>query len=328
MSWLESIAEAQRDAAREAVTNASLNVHRAEQVLGGASGALTYRLDSNNRSYLMRMETRRSPMRNPHQYTCMKIAAEAGVAPALRYESDAAGVAIMDFVEKRPLAEYPGGAVGLAEGLGRLAARLQETERFPVLADYRVIVERIMERVKSSFAAGLLDRHLEGFARIKAAYPWDAAEHVSSHNDPNTHNVLFDGERLWLIDWETSFRNDRYTDIAVLSDHHGATAEFEEAMLRAWLGREPDRAVRSRVFLMRQMTRLYYAGLLLMISGATGVTDMDAPTQAEFGAMLGRGEVKPADPATMAVLGKMCLASFAAALDDPRFVASLEVCQH
>ena len=123
MSWFDSIAEAQRDAAGEAVTSASLNVHSVEQVFGGASSALTYRLGSNGRSYLMRLETKRSPLRNPHQYTCMKIAAEAGVAPPLRYADDASGVAIIDFVEKKPLASYPGGAVGLAEGLGQLSAR-------------------------------------------------------------------------------------------------------------------------------------------------------------------------------------------------------------
>ncbi len=320
MSWLDSIAEAHRDGAREAVTSASLNVRSVEQVFGGASGALTYRLGSNGSSYLMRMETKRNPMRNPHQYKCMKIAAEAGVAPALRYESDTAGVAIMDFVEKRPLTEYPGGAVGLAEGLGRLRAKLQDTELFPVLGDYRVFIERVMERAKKSFAPGLLDRHLEGFARIKEAYPWDAGTHVSSHNDPNPQNVLFDGERLWLIDWETAYRNDPLTDVAILAENHAATPELEAALVRAWLGREPDRDLLARLELMRQMTRLYYAGLLLMISGASGVSDLDAPTPDEFRLMVAHGEAKAGDRNTMLVLGKMCLAGFASGLDsrEPR----------
>lgn len=328
MSWLESIAEPQRDAAREAVNSASVNVDSVETVFGGASGALTYRLGSNGRSYLMRLETRRSPLRNPHQYTCMKIAAEAGVAPPLRYADDASGVAILDFIDKKPLTSYPGGAVGLAEALGKLSAKLRDTDKFPVLADYPVVVERVMERAKNAFAPGLLDRHLEGLARIKAAYPWDGAAHVSSHNDPNPQNVLFDGERLWLIDWETSYRNDPFTDVAVFSDHHAKTPELEDAMLRAWLGREPDRVDRARLFLMRQMTRLYYAGLLLMISSASGVSDLVAPTPVEFGAMLATGKLKPGDPVLMQVLAKMCLAGFAKDLDDPKFVESLDVCQH
>jgi aminoglycoside phosphotransferase (APT) family kinase protein len=316
MSWLESIADPQRDAAREAVKSASLNVDRVEQVKGGASTALTYRLGVNGRSYLMRMETRRSPLRNPHQYTCMKIAAEAGVAPALLYADDAAGVAVMEFVAARPLAEYPGGAVGLAEALGRLARKLQDTEPFPVLGDYRVFVERMMGRVKDSCAPGLLDRHLEGLARIKEKYPWDAAAHVSSHNDPNPQNILFDGERLWLIDWETSYRNDPLVDVAILAENHAASTELEGALLQAWMGREPDREVRARLALMRKFTRLYYAGLLLLFSGASEpLTDLDAPTPEEFGRLFASGQMKPGDPATMRILGKMCLAGFLHDLD-------------
>ena len=67
------------------------------------------------------------------------------------------------------------------------------------------------------FAPGLLDRHQKGFERIREAYPWDAAALVSSHNDPNPANILFDGERLWLIDWETAYRNDPLVDVATLT---------------------------------------------------------------------------------------------------------------
>src|SRR5262249_21652299 len=85
-----------------------------QPVTGGASGALTYRVDAAGRMYMLRIETRRSPLRNPHQYDCMRIASEAGIAPALRYVDANAGVAVMDFVRQRPLAEYPGGASALA----------------------------------------------------------------------------------------------------------------------------------------------------------------------------------------------------------------------
>jgi len=29
-------------------------------------------------------------------------------------------------------------------------------------------------------------------------------------------NVLFDGKRVWLVDWEAGFLNDRYLDLAVV----------------------------------------------------------------------------------------------------------------
>src|SRR5215470_14291703 len=46
---------------------------------GGASGALIYRVDTDPRPYLLRVETRRGALRNPHQYVCMQTAADAGI---------------------------------------------------------------------------------------------------------------------------------------------------------------------------------------------------------------------------------------------------------
>ena len=108
-----------------------------------------------------------------------------------------------------------------------------------------------------------------GFDTIREAYPWEAPAHVSAHNDPNPQNILFDGERLWLIDWETAYANDPLTDVAILTDNFAPTPELEASLLSAWLGAPPDRTIRARLQLMRQLTRLYYAGLILsMFAGA------------------------------------------------------------
>jgi len=332
--WVAAIAEHLHDTARAAVSSAfgSSPVTSIQPVPGGASGALTCRVEVGGRFYLLRMETRRSPLRNPHQYACMRIAAEAGVAPPLRYADDSAGVAILDFVMQRPLQEYPGGPAGLATAIGRLAANLQSTPPFPVLGDCRIILDRMLAYVGRSFAPGSLGSHMEGFERIRQALPWDASTHVSSHNDPNPGNILFDGERLWFIDWETAYRNDPLTDIAILAQNHAPTPELEDVLLHSWLGRPPDRALRARLVLMRQLTRLYYAGILLASSlgspGTPPVMDVSAPSPAEFRAQLASGELKMDTVETKLVLGKILLAQFLVGLDAPGFEDALAIAQH
>src|SRR5690606_30838465 len=53
----------------------------ARAVSGGASGALIYRVLVDDRWSLLRIEARAGAMRKPDQYTCLALAAGAGVAP-------------------------------------------------------------------------------------------------------------------------------------------------------------------------------------------------------------------------------------------------------
>ena len=83
-------------------------------VTGGASGASAHRLEIGGRRYLLRIEGTPSPLRNPHQYLSMRIAAAAGIAPRIHYVDETSRVAVMDFIEQRPLRAYPGGPRALA----------------------------------------------------------------------------------------------------------------------------------------------------------------------------------------------------------------------
>lgn len=299
-----------------------------QPVTGGASGALTYRVEAGGRAYLMRIETRPGTHGNPQRgYAAMRIAAEAGIAPPLRHADAAAGVAIMDFVPQRPLDSYAGGKAGLVRDLGLLVRRLQATPLFPQLVDYPAMLQGMLAIARGAVAPGLLDRHAEGFERLREAYPWSAAPAVSSHNDPNPLNILYDGERLWLIDWETAFRNDPMADVAILADNFAETPALVDGLLEAWLGRAPTDMDRARLTLMRPMTRLYYGCLILMLFAAQGRTlaDLAAPTVAEFRQAYAEGRIVAGAPETALTLGKMQLAGFLAALSAPGFEEALAV---
>ena len=330
-SLLQIVPDPWQDKARRAIVSAFGNrpATSMRSVPGGASGALKYRVEVGDRPYLLRMETHRSPLRNPQQYACMKAAADAGIAPPIRYIDDEAGIAVIDFISTQPLGDFPGGAVALAQAIGALTSRLQATVPFPRLADYRLLVERLMTHVRRSSAPGLLDAHIEGLELIKQSLPWDEAEHRSSHNDPNPLNILFDGTRLWLIDWETAFRNDPLVDVAIVAENFAATAELEMALLTSWMGTTPDRMVIARLLLIRQLTRLYYAGLLLTAVGRTTddslMTDLAAPTTGEFHSLVASGVLVPGGSETKRVLGKMFLAGFLSTLPTDAFKESLAV---
>jgi predicted Ser/Thr protein kinase len=283
---------------------------------GGASGAFPFRVHVRGRPYLVRIEGPPSPLRNPHQYQSMRIAAEAGIAPRLHHVDETARVAVMDFIAEQPISAFPGGPPALAQAIGELLARVQSTSPFPRFVDYPDIVGRLWAWVCRTglFAPGVLDHHTDHLHRICETYVWDAAGSVSSHNDPVPRNILFDGARLWLIDWESAYRNDPLVDVAITLDNFALSLTLEPVLLRSWLGHEPDEVVLERLPLVRALTRLYYAGVFLSAAaemmGPSGETALSGPSVPAFRRAVRDGALSPDAPETKLVLGKMYLEAF------------------
>jgi thiamine kinase-like enzyme len=325
-----------RDAARAALATAfgAASIGTIAPVAGGASGALIYRTEVRGRPYLLRIEGPASPLRNPHQYLSMRIAAEAGIAPAIHAIDETARIVVMDFVDEQPLESYPGGAHALAQALGKVLCRLQATSPFPRFVEYPDIVARLWAHVCRTglFASGVLDIHTEHLARIRENYVWDSAQSVSSHNDSLPRNILFDGKRLWMVDWESAYRNDPLVDAAIMLDSFAPSPDLEAALLQAWLGRVPDEMLYARLQLVRALTRLYYAGVLLSASAAaswkTSDSDLTAPTINGFWQAISRGQLEPGAIETKHVLGKMYLASFLSGDTPPGLAAAVASPRH
>lgn len=320
-----------REAVRSALVAAfgSVPIGDVTRLLGGASGASPYRVEIGGRRYLARIEGPASPLRNPHQYESLRLAAEAGLAPRLHYVDETARIVVSDFIDRKPVQDFPGGPQALLQALGYLLRRLQATPTFPHFVDYPVLVSRLLSHVIQTglFADGVLDAHVERLAYLGEAYAAGAAGLVSSHNDLIPSNVLFDGERLWVIDWESAYRNDPLVDVATLLDTFAPSRDQEGVLLHAWLGHAPDEALRVRLAQVRALTRLYYAGVFLSASAATtdmrGETDLSAPTIAELRLAIRERQVIPGAPATKHILGKMFLAAFFSGATPPGFDAAV-----
>jgi aminoglycoside phosphotransferase (APT) family kinase protein len=328
---LAALPEAKREIVRAALSAAfgAARIDAIAPVSGGATSAALLRVDIGGRRYIVRVEGAPSPLRNPHQYGSMRIAATAGIAPRLHFIDEETRVAVMDFIEPRPLSAFPGGPRALVQALAELLRRLQATPTFPAFIDYPSIVARLFGHVRRTglFARGILDAHGERLTRISEAYAAGVTRLISSHNDLIPANILFDGERLWLIDWESAYRNDPLVDVSTVLDTLASTAELEDVFLQVWLGRAPDAAIRSRLEAVRALTRLYYAGVFLSASAAASWKKLDAdlsvPSLAEFRRAVGEGRLTPGAPQTKHILGKMFLASFFSGVPAPGFDAAV-----
>jgi hypothetical protein len=100
---LSVIPETHRDRARAALDPRATSI---KPVIGGASGALTYKVATPTGNQLLRMEANISVLRNARQYECMGIAADAGIAPPIHFLDAERGVVVLPFIDHRPIEEF------------------------------------------------------------------------------------------------------------------------------------------------------------------------------------------------------------------------------
>lgn len=146
------------------------------------------------------------------------------------------------------------------------------------------------------------------YQQVAAVYPLHKHDMVSSHNDLlRPENILFDGNRVWLVDWEAAFLNDRYNDLAVVANFVVNNDAEESAYLQEYFGQPPDRYQLARFFLMQQVTHMFYtmAFLLWGSAGEPVEPGEKAPECKAFHRCIWAGEVNLADKHMRTVYGRV-----------------------
>jgi len=267
-----SLPEAHRAAVQRALQTAfgTAEMDSIIPLTGGLSGALVFRIRVGGVPYLLRVDGATDAVRDPRRWhECMKIAAEACLAPPVRHASADDGVAILDFIPERSITlDYSGDREDLLNELGQTVRILHQCAPFPPLMDYLDAVDMLVAQFRGSGVAepGAIEAPLRRYAEVAAVYRRLPRELVSSHNDLNPRNILYDGRRLWLVDWESSFLADRYVDLAAIVTFFATTAGEAETVLRAYFGSELGDAQRARLSLARQISHVFYG--IMFLSGA------------------------------------------------------------
>ena len=262
--------------------------------------------------FLLKISTRANdPARH---YACMKAAAEAGVAPRVWYTSVEDRVSIEDFVEAKPLP--------VSEALVRLPAVLRTLHSLPPFgrAPFNTSCTFLLNKgpaldgfLQNFQAANILPKaeSEEFFARymeLAAVYPYDDTEMVSSHNDLfKPDNILFDGQRIWLVDWEAAFLNDRYADLAAVANQVVTNDEEEMAYLQEYFGAAPDPYQLARFHLMQQISHLFYTLAFLSLGSSGKPVDWSEPVPEfkEYQRRIWAGEVDLSDKDVKIVYGRV-----------------------
>ncbi|MFN7934460.1 MAG: phosphotransferase [Bryobacteraceae bacterium] len=261
----------------------------AQRMVKGLSADLVFRIVVAGSPYLLRLMAGRT---DPNWlFEVMEAAAKAGLGPAVRYRCVEDGIAITDFVEAGPF--------GLEEArrlMPGVLRRLHAMPRFGREFPFAKLQDGFIARFRGAKLAPE-DEVVDVFrmyAAVCATYPRVDEDMVSAHNDLKPENVLFDGARVWLVDWEAAFANDRYFELAMVTNFLAGSESEERVFLEAYWERPVSAYELARLYLMRQVVHLMYASVFLLLGSAEKAVDWGepAPSFQPFHERMWRGEIE------------------------------------
>jgi len=244
-------------------------------LLGGGLTNVNMRVMDGDRHYVVRIgaDIPEHGVLRWNELALSKAASAAGFSPQVLHHEP--GVLVLDYLEAKTFQPADARA---SDNLHRIIALIGDMHRGlaahltqPVLAFWPFQVNRSyiarLAQAGSAHAVALPAMLAQIDTLEKAVGQIDM---VIGHNDLLAANILDDGRKLWLIDWEYGGFNSPLFDLAGLASNNGLTEPQERAMLEQYFSADPDRHWRpykamTCISLMREtlwsMTSEIHSGL-------------------------------------------------------------------
>lgn len=184
-----------------------------------------------------------------NEVAASRAAHAAGVAPRVAYAEP--GVLVLDFIEGKT---FTPGDVRDPANLPRIVDIMRRTHReipkhlrgpgvlfwvFHVVRDYA----HSLSEFPSTDMANLRRLMTQSEILERAIGP---IELVFGHNDLLAANIIDDGERLWLVDWEYAGFNSPLFDLGGLASNSEMPAKMRETMLEYYFDKQVTDELRYR----------------------------------------------------------------------------------
>ncbi|HVJ35786.1 MAG TPA: phosphotransferase [Terriglobia bacterium] len=249
-----------------------------QQIKGGITNA-NFRVDCGGQRYFVRIgdDIPVHGVMRFNELAASHAAARCGLSPQVRHAEP--GALVFDFVDARTFAAED---VRQRDNLGRILDLIRRCHRdMPREIRGPALIFWVFH-VLRDYAHSLKDaasRHLSALTRLmqiaeeleQMVGPVDI---VYGHNDLLPSNLLDDGKRLWLIDWDYAGFNSPLFDLANLCSNNEVELESEIWLLEAYYERRADDDLLRRYGAMK-CASLLRETLWSMISEIHSTLDFD-----------------------------------------------------
>lgn len=178
-------------------------------------------------------------------------AAAVGVAPTVLWCDPSTGAMVSEWIDGRALttdeladATQLSRVAALCRRLHDAAATDTELDIFAAQRGYRHKADAAGIAVPPGY-----DELAVPMAEAEAVLRAGAEASVACHNDLVASNILDDGSRLWLVDFEYAGTNDPCFELGYLWNEARLGLDRLDELVHAYYGRSrPDRAARARLY--------------------------------------------------------------------------------
>lgn len=261
----------------------------------GASGASVYAVTTTRGEFVLRISGDRLGAHWMQHLRIMRRAAERGVAPAIVHVDETAHAVVSLRVQGLPLAAALMNPAQRDAAIGSIVTQLRTL--------HALDVDGVQERDPIAYA-----REQYAVQRVRPGFPaWAAAldpmfdaigttlsrdrRRVVSHNDMNPGNVLWDGTRAWLVDWEVAGLAHPFYDLATLA----MFIRLDDAVAHALLAMQQQIAIkddeRATFAALRRLAALLCGLVFTSMLPDLGAFPEQAPTLLEFYGELRAGKL-------------------------------------
>ena len=188
----------------------------------GMSGAAVFRVDAGDHAYVLKLTSAEEPL-GPWQarLQVQRAAAAAGLAPEVVHVDEGRRAVLSALVVDRSWPAHFGNPATRGAAIHALGRMLAQRAHLPTpLGMSPANPRRFLETMWSALSAeATLPLFVRETVTAVLAEPSVAGGEslVMSHNDVNPSNLVFDGTRVLLLDWDTAAPNDPRYDLATVA---------------------------------------------------------------------------------------------------------------
>lgn len=281
----------------------------------GMSGAAVYSVTTEKGSFILRIHGADRKLWE-RSLILQALAADHGVAPPLVLIDKKAAATVMVKVQGMPF------GYAVAQPTLRHAVLTSLVEQLRALHAIPTAGLPVNDPMKMSWNVWNDQVKRPGFpawavplrSRLEAAEAVLAQDRrqVLSHCDPNPANLMWDNQRVWLVDWEQAGLAHPYLDLSIVSNFLALPDATALELLAAQEDATPD-AEQQKVFLaIRGLTRVIFGTIFLSLvpdlETVTFASPDATPTLLQCYQMMATGQLQMSQPQGQAQFAAALLA--------------------